>query len=88
MNQPTIEHKLIEFLRTATGQRTIDDATDLLEAGLVDSLMMMDLIVFVETEFQTVIEFGDLTPETFRTPSTIAQLVALRLNHGGATEAA
>ncbi|MDA0834172.1 MAG: acyl carrier protein [Planctomycetota bacterium] len=78
MNQSTVENKLIDFLKLSTGQTTIDDSTDLLEAGLIDSLTMMDLIVFVESEFQTVIEFGDLTPETFRTPSTIAQLVMTR----------
>ena len=88
MNMTSVEHKLIDFLQTSTGQLTIDASTDLLDAGIVDSLMMMDLIVFVETEFQTVIEFNDLTPETFRTPSTIAQLVNSRMHHQDKSEAA
>lgn len=88
MKLSDIEHKLIEFLRSTTGQTSIEASTDLLEAGLVDSLMMMDLIVFVESEFQTSIEFGDLTPETFRTPQTIAELIACRMRNGNSTEAA
>ena len=88
MNVMSVEQKLIGFLQTVTGLLTIDARTDLLDAGIVDSLMMMDLIVFVETEFQTVIEFNDLTPETFRTPSTIAQLVNSRMHREGTSEAA
>lgn len=78
MVEVMIEKSLIEFLCETTGQDDISPATDLLESGLVDSLMMMDLIVFVETEFSTVLEFSDLTPETFQTPKTIAQLVSTR----------
>jgi len=40
---------------------------------------MMDLLVFLETEFQVRLDFSDLTPEAFHSPATIARLVASRM---------
>ena len=79
MNNQTIQNRLVAFLNTVTGQTTFSGETDLFDAGATDSLTMMDLLVFVETEFQVRLAFTDLTPEVFRTPATLAQLVTERL---------
>ncbi|WP_010585798.1 acyl carrier protein [Schlesneria paludicola] len=78
MNQP-IENRLVDFLRSMTGQKSLVAETDLFEAGVTDSLTIMDLLVFVETEFQIQIGFEHLTPETFETPRTLANLIMRQL---------
>ena len=40
---------------------------------------MMDLLVFIETEFGVRLDFGDLTPEVFRSPATLSQLIQSRM---------
>jgi acyl carrier protein len=79
MNRLTIQARVIDFLRTVTGQDTFAADTDLFDAGVTDSLTMMDLLVFVETEFQVRLGFADLTPDVFKTPQSLADLIAQRL---------
>lgn len=74
----TIQSKLIQFLTTVTGLESIDANTDLQSSEIIDSLTMMDLLVFIETEFGVRLEFDDLTPESFRSPATLALLIAGR----------
>lgn len=76
---PAIENRLVDFLRSMTGQKSLMVETDLFEAGVTDSLTIMDLLVFVETEFQVQIGFEHLTPETFETPRTLANLIVRQL---------
>ena len=87
MNVATIQTRLVEFLHSVTGQRAISTETDLIESGIADSLTMMDLMVFIETDLQVRLDFSDLVPDVFRTPATIANLLAARLerkNHARA----
>src|SRR2546429_4660608 len=50
--------------------------TDLLEAGLLDSLTFVQLLVHIEHEFGVTVSPGDLDIENFRSVSEIARLVA------------
>jgi len=84
----TIESQLVEFLRGATGQVALNADTELLDTGIADSLTIMDLIVYVETELKVRLEAGDLTAETFRTPAALAALVAARLGLARQVDAA
>lgn len=79
MSNLAIQARIIDFLRSVTGQDALDAGTDLIDAGVTDSLTMMDLLVFVETEFQVRLGFADLTPDVFRTPETLANLIVRRL---------
>ena len=80
MNAAEIEQKIVGFLVSATGQTTIDGNTELQESGIIDSLMMMDLLVFIETELGIRLEFEDITPDVFETPATITRLVQSRID--------
>jgi len=42
-----------------------DPQLDLLEAGVLESMMMIDLIVWLEDTFEVEIETEDLRPENF-----------------------
>ena len=79
MNATIIQQKIVGFLVSATGQTTIDSDTELQESGIIDSLMMMDLLVFIETELGLRLEFEDITPDVFETPATISRLVQSRI---------
>jgi acyl carrier protein len=79
MDRLTIETRVIEFLRTVTGLDSFTAETDLFDAGVTDSRTMMDLLVFVETEFLVRLGFTDLTPDVFKTPQSLADLIAQRL---------
>ena len=73
----SIQEQLVEFLNSVTGQ-TITDSTELIDSGLLDSLTMMDLLVFVESDFDVRLDFQDIRPDLFENPATISQLIAER----------
>jgi acyl carrier protein len=70
-----IADRILTFLTETTGETSLRPDTDLLTSGLLDSLTMMDLVVFVEMEFQQRIAADDMRPESFRSVGSIAQLV-------------
>lgn len=77
---------LMEFLSSVTGQTLTPDC-DLIERGVIDSLTMMDLLTFVETNFGVHLDYADLTPETLGTLDALAMLVTARMpstNHSQA----
>ncbi len=49
--------------------------TDLIEEGLLDSLVFVDLIVHLETRFDTPIPVAELEFDQFRTVAGIAQFI-------------
>ncbi len=57
---------------------SIDDNAPLLE-GILDSLALMQLVAFLEEEFETEIDDTDVTAENFRTIADIERLVGGRL---------
>ncbi len=77
---------LINFLQTVTGQDNIDAETDLLESELLDSLTIMDVLVYIEDEHGVQLGFGDINPAVFCTATKIAQLISERSS--GQAEAA
>ncbi len=73
----SIQEQLVEFLNSVTGQ-TITDSSELIDSGLLDSLTMMDLLVFVESDFEVRLDFQDIRPDLFKNPATIFQLISER----------
>lgn len=51
--------------------RKVKDSDELLESGIVDSLGILDLVAFLESEFSLHITDDDLTPENFRSIESI-----------------
>lgn len=58
------------------GAENVSDDDNLFELGLVNSLFAMQLVNFVEKEFDMVVEDDDLTIENFQSVSAIVCLVA------------
>ena len=81
MSSAEIEQKVIQFLISITGELSLAVDTELEESGIIDSLGIMDLLVFFETEFGVRLEISDLTPAMFQTPASIARLIESRLTN-------
>ena len=57
----------------------IDDEESLMDAGVIDSAGVLELVEFVESHFEIAIPFEDLVPENFDTIASITTYVSSRL---------
>lgn len=55
-----------------------DPEMDLVGSGLMDSLMLIELLTFLEQEYQITIDFADLEIDNFRSVGSITQFVDAR----------
>jgi len=69
-----IEQKLKEYIRDTTNT-DVDSETPLVEQGIIDSMGVMDLISYIQSNFQIEFTDDDLTAENFQNIQTIAQLI-------------
>jgi methoxymalonate biosynthesis acyl carrier protein len=72
--------KLRKFLGRRNGGRIPRDDEQIFASGFVNSLFAMQLVLFVEREFQITVGPEDLRTENFQTIEAIAQLVDRKLN--------
>ena len=61
-------------LVTSGDLKAIEENDSLLESGIIDSLAIMKLLMFIEEKFAVKVSDADLLPENF---NTIANIVAL-----------
>jgi len=52
------------------------DEDSLLEEGIIDSLGLLEIVTFIETEFDIAVQDPDVTLDNFGTVSAIASYVA------------
>ena len=77
MNDIIIKYVKDELLEGNEGMELEADQ-DLLGSGLIDSLGMMNLVAFVEEQFEVSIPPGDLTIENFMTIDAISTYLESR----------
>jgi acyl carrier protein len=65
--------------------RAIGLHDSLLTGGIVDSLGILEVITFIEKEFQITVTDEEMLSDHFETIASIADLVALKLAGGAAT---
>ncbi|HEY7756138.1 MAG TPA: acyl carrier protein [Actinomycetota bacterium] len=58
--------------------RPLGDDTPLLN-GLLDSAGLMQLVTYLEEEFDVVVEDTEITPVSFATAGSVARMVAVKL---------
>jgi acyl carrier protein len=61
--------------RHLDGRATLTDDAPLLEWGVIDSLALVDLLAFIEVRFALSVPLATITPENFRTLTTIATML-------------
>jgi methoxymalonate biosynthesis acyl carrier protein len=76
MDQNSIKDKIRAFLRDKTKHPDLGDEEDYFQAGFVNSLFAMQLVLFVEKEFQLRIGDDDLVLENFNSINAISAMVA------------
>ena len=67
--------KIKNFLAQYFGNRELQDDEDIFSLGFVNSMFAMQLVLFIEKEFQVPIENEDLDFENFRTINAMASLI-------------
>lgn len=81
MNAKEIKIKIKKFLLNdfvGSGQSDLDNGESLLEKGIIDSVKMLELIEFIESNYKIKVDEDDLIPENF---DTIDAIVAYIQNH-------
>jgi acyl carrier protein len=56
--------------------KALDDATSLLEHGIIDSTGVLEVIMFIETTFGVTVEDSEMLPENLDSIERIAAFVA------------
>ena len=76
----SVEENLVGFIQERGPQFadvTVD--TDLLESGLLDSLLLVDLIFFIEERYGLRVDAEFVAPATFRTLAGLANFVRTQI---------
>jgi len=77
-----IRQFIIEELKQSGGNSNVpylEDDTPLIADGIIDSLMILSLLAFLEEEFGIIFSKGEFNPENFATIQKIHDLVAPRV---------
>ena len=71
-----VAEAILNFVRSAPGaEERIDPDTDLLLMGVLDSLLIMDLVCFLESRFQVRMLPSDITPANLQTVRCLVSYV-------------
>jgi acyl carrier protein len=70
-----IKVKVRGFLSRYTHSYSLGDEADIFSAGFVNSLLAMQLVTYLESEFEITIDNDDLEFDNFRTIQAISKLV-------------
>ena len=77
-----MKQQIREFVSntTFTDLRKIDDSTLLFEEGIFDSIGLLNLIAFLERDFNIKVEDSELDAENFGSINAIASFLERKLN--------
>lgn len=78
MNTDTVSLEIAAFLTSAYGCEALESHTNLFDAGIVNSLMLMDLMTYVSNNYHLDLQADDLKPQNLSTVSDIAAMVIRR----------
>lgn len=71
--------RITKYLTRFTPGRILEEEEDLFAGGVITSLSAIQLVAFVEREFDLTIENEDLVRENFRTIGALSALVERKL---------
>lgn len=68
-----------EFVRSKLSKKknhtTVDDKSNIIEAGIIDSLGIMQLVEFIENKFSLKVKDEDIIPDNFESIETISSFI-------------
>jgi acyl carrier protein len=80
MKSDEVRLKVKLLLAKYLHESNIEDSKDLFASGLVNSLFAMELILFIEKEFDIIITNEDLDFNNFKTIDAIVGFIESKLN--------
>lgn len=80
MNNEHIFEKMNAFFYKFTKRDDINPNKDIFEAGLINSLFAMQLITFIEKEFDIVVDNFILGDDSFHTINGICEYISTQIN--------
>ena len=86
ITQESIRSDLGSFLAVKMGIEVPSPEADLVEAGLLDSLALVDLLVHLEQSYDTRISLEDLDLDNFRSIARIARFLSSPKRSNGHTD--
>jgi acyl carrier protein len=78
--EAAIERFVLDELLYGGGPEVLEPDDELISSGLLDSMALLRLIVFIEEQFGLSVEDGELMPENFQTISLIRNYVETKKN--------
>jgi len=82
MHYQTISERVRQFIQAtfplARKQNTLADYDSLFSSGIVDSLGVLDLVTYLENEFDVIVADEDLLAENFESIGRMAEFVMLK----------
>lgn len=79
-----IEEQILAYLRQSRVDDSLRVDTDLIASGQLDSMLVMDLVHFVETRFSVWLDPTDIAPQNLRTAAALARCVSEKRVEGKA----
>ncbi|MEO9576105.1 MAG: acyl carrier protein [Tateyamaria sp.] len=73
-----IEQKISQFMQDTFGVAVVTANTSLVSEGYIDSMQVLEVAMFLETEFGLALDEADLIVENFDTLSAMSSLVSAR----------
>jgi len=80
MQKSDIEQKIIEQVELLSNQKVPDNDYDIFTKGFLDSLNVLHIIMFIETEFQIQVNPYDLSLDVLNSINKIVAFVQTKLN--------
>ena len=71
-----MKEKIIEIIEDITGE-VVEEDTDLIEEGILDSFDIVSLLLELEEAFDVKIDVAELLPENFKSVNTIEHLISV-----------
>jgi acyl carrier protein len=75
----SVKHSIMTFLQDHLHVDVLSPEHDLVEAGILDSLMIVDLVLYFEQTFAIALSLEDLEIENFATVARMAGFVTARV---------
>ena len=80
--EATVENFISNELLFGQSRTQIDPDQDLINSGLLDSVAILRLILFIEEQFGVRIEDGEVLPDNFRTINMVKGFVQAKQGIG------
>lgn len=79
-----VKHSIMSFLQDRLNVDVLSPEHDLVEAGILDSLMIVELVLYFEQTFAVALSLEDLEIENFATVVGMAAFVTARVAQSSA----